>query len=249
MSAQNTTSQILIAVLAVEEQIQKKYEMVKEHQLWNETQQQLIQDTIEELNLFLKETSQRTKDKAIKEPKVKAINKLNNKIDELTTERDRIIDLTEEELEKDERQMQLKLSKKLSSKEPKAKATKEPKKKTKTTIHRPDSMFERVSHIVARYRGKENIGYFHATKVGTAKKHKFFWNKDDQVYHTPNSLHASLREAVDGYLIQRDVWRDCEIMVYFVGEERQSTIGDLSLFHGRIIPTNAYDEDGWNLSY
>ena len=67
--------------------------------------------------------------------KSQIINKLNDKIDKLTMERDRIIELTEEEviqeeMEKDERQVQKKLSKKLSVKEPKVKTVKEPKVKT-----------------------------------------------------------------------------------------------------------------------
>ena len=68
--------------------------------------------------------------------KSQIINKLNDKIDKLTMERDRIIELTEEEviqeeMEKDERQVQKKLSKKLSVKEPKDKQAKDEEKRQK----------------------------------------------------------------------------------------------------------------------
>jgi hypothetical protein len=233
MSTQNTTSQILIGVLAVEEQIQKKYELVKEHQLWNEIQQQWVQDTTEELEQLLKETfHQRTKGQSIQQVK--------QQIDDLTTERDRIIDLTEEDLEKDERETQLKLS----LKEPKVKAIKErpywtssgllniPRKRQMKI--RTDRMFEGVSHIVAHYGGKEKHGYLDPEKFGKVKQFKFFWNEDDNKYHTPNSLHASLRMEIDDELVQRDVWRDCEITVYYAGDKEPTTIGDLDLLHTKL---------------
>jgi hypothetical protein len=166
--------------------------------------------------------------KAEEEPKVKSINKLNNKIDEPTTDRDRIIDLTEE-LEKDERQTQLKVSKKLSSKESKVKAIKEPSKKQ--MYDRPDIMFEGVSHIIARYEGREKHGYLDPKKFGKVNHHKYFWNMDDQEHHSPNSLHAALRMEVDGKLVQRDVWRDCEFGVYYVGDKEPTTIIALNLLH------------------
>jgi hypothetical protein len=226
MSTQNTTLNYSL-LLAIEEEIQKTTEIVKEEQLLNETYQQVIQDEIEQLEQLVKEIQENER-KAEEEPKVKSINKLNNKIDELTTERDRIIDLTEE-LEKDERQTQLKVSKKLSSKESKVKAIKEPSKKQ--MYDRPDIMFEGVSHIIARYEGREKHGYLDPKKFGKVNHHKYFWNMDDQEHHSPNSLHAALRMEVDGKLVQRDVWRDCEFGVYYVGDKEPTTIIALNLLH------------------
>lgn len=124
---------------------------------------------------------------------------------------------------------------------PKEKVVKEQFLKRKNTYIRPDSMFDDVEYITARYNGHTKIGLKDQETFRQAKRKQFFFNEEDKQHYSTSGLLAKLTEEVNGNPVQLNCWVRDYITVHLY-DGSVMLLAELDLLH-RVENTIVFEED------